>query len=124
MVVSCRYLGGGQLERIATARSVRVMERLEKVGDTLMRAAEKQDAAKATKLSPQAAALAENPPDLVCRSVVRSLDGGTWREQAEWVDDTHPDVLKFVALAVLTASGLIPEQESARGEGSGGSSAA
>ena len=122
-VVTCRYLGGGQLERIATARAVRVMERLEKVGDTMMRAAEKQGASTPKKLSPQDAALELNPPDLVCRSVVRALDGEALQKPAEWVDDTHPDVLKFVALGVLEASGLIDESESAQGEGSGGSSA-
>ena len=123
-LVTCRYLGGGQIERIATARAVRVMERLEKVGATMMEAAEKQGAAAAKAVSPQDKAVAEHPPDIVCRYVVRALDGDPLHDPTEWVDDTHPDALRFVALGVLAASGLVAESETDRGEGSGDSSAA
>ena len=69
--------------------------------------------------------LIEYPPDLVCARVVRSLDDTTTQsaEIQSWVDDTHPDVLKHVAVEVLRASGLIPETETDQGEDSGGSSA-
>ena len=62
----------------------------------------------------------------MCR-VVRSLDDAMTQSaeiaEAEWVDDTHPDALKHVAVEVLTASGLVPETETDQGEDSGGSSA-
>ena len=66
----------------------------------------------------------EYPPDLVCARVVRSLDGDMLLDELQaWVDDTHPDVLKHVAVEVLRESELIPETETESGEGSGGSSA-
>ena len=34
-LVTCRYLGGGQIERIQTARSVRAMERMERAGTSV-----------------------------------------------------------------------------------------
>ena len=40
-----------------------------------------------------------------------------------WVDETHPDALKHIALKLLDASQLIPETETESGEGLGGSSA-
>ena len=119
-IVSCRYLGGGQLERIATARAVRAMERMERAGEAFMKIVSDRESPTAGPVDP----LAENPPDLVCRYVVRALDGEPLSDVADWIDETHPDVLKFVALGVLTASGLIPEAETDRGEDSGGSSAA
>ena len=68
--------------------------------------------------------LIEYPPDLVCARVVRSLDDTvqTGAEIQTWVDDSHPDVLKHVAVEVLRESGLIPETETDQGEGSGDSS--
>ena len=67
----------------------------------------------------------EYPPDLVCARVVRSLDDDPKQgaEIQSWVDDSHPDALKYVAMEVLTASGLVPETETDQGEDSGGSSA-
>ena len=35
-VVTCRHYGGGQIERVATARSVRMMERTEKTGPVML----------------------------------------------------------------------------------------
>ena len=68
--------------------------------------------------------LSEYPPDLVCARTVRALDGdGYVTDIQAWVDETHPDVLKHVAVEVLTASGLVPETETDQGEDSGGSSA-
>ena len=69
--------------------------------------------------------LIEHPPDLVCARVVRELDGDTklGAEIQSWVDDSHPDALKHVAVEVLRESGLIPETEIESGEDSGGSSA-
>ena len=50
----------------------------------------------------------------------------TWRfsvtDLQAWVDETHPDALKHIALKLLDASQLIPETETESGEGSGGSS--
>ena len=37
-IVTCRYLGGGQMERIETARSVRAMERMKQAGPAFMTA--------------------------------------------------------------------------------------
>ena len=37
-IVTCRYLGGGQIERIQTARAVRAMERMEKAGGAFLQA--------------------------------------------------------------------------------------
>ena len=37
-IVTCRYLGGGQIERIQTARSVRAMERMKQAGPAFMSA--------------------------------------------------------------------------------------
>ena len=136
-VVTCRYLGGGQIERIQTARSVRAMERMERAGSAFLeviRDKEKRDeeaqTISAVKLEVMAETaldklLIEYPPDLVCARCVRSIDdnlmSGKYKIQS-WVNDTHPDALKHVAVAVLTASGLIPETETDQGEDSGGSS--
>ena len=135
-LVTCRYLGGGQIERIQTARSVRAMERMEHAGPAFLEAIrdketrdEDAETLSITKLEVMAETaldklLIEYPPDLVCARVVRSLDDQTTQgaEIQSWVDDTHPDALKHVAVEVLTASGLVPETETDRGEGSGGSS--
>ena len=132
-VVTCRYLGGGQIERIQTARSVRAMERMEKAGSAflgIIRDKEQRDEEAQTlsdtalKVMAETATdklLIEYPPDLVCARAVRALDDKDAEVQS-WVDDTHPDALKYVALEVLKASGLIPETETDQGEGSGGSS--
>ena len=136
-VVTCRYLGGGQIERIQTARSVRAMERMERAGTAFLdaiRDKEKRDeeaqTLSVTKLAVMAETaldklLIEYPPDLVCARVVRSLDGEPKQgaEIQSWVDDSHPDALKYVALEVLTSSGLAPETETDQGEDSGDSSA-
>ena len=135
-IVTCRYLGGGQIERIQTARSVRAMERMERAGTAFLdaiRDKEKRDedaqTLSATKLAVMAETaidklLIEYPPDLVCARVVRSLDDDPKHgaEIQSWVDDSHPDALKHVALEVLTASGLAPETETDQGEENGGSS--
>ena len=131
-LVTCRYLGGGQIERIQTARSVRAMERMERAGPAFLdaiRDKEQRDEDSGTlsveKQTPIEKLLIEYPPDLVCARVVRSLDDQTTQgaEIQSWVDDTHPGALKHVAVEVLRASGLVPETETDRGEGSGGSSA-
>ena len=69
--------------------------------------------------------LNEYPPDLVCERLVRSLDGVAilGSDLQAWVDETHPDALKHIALEMLRASQMIPETETESGEGSGGSSA-
>ena len=129
-IVTCRYLGGGQIERIQTAKAVRAMERLERAGPAFLgaiRDKEQRDEAADTKpaVIDEPAIdklLSEYPPDLVCARVVRSLDDGIAVVQA-WVDDSHPDVLKHVAVEVLTASGLVPETETESGKDYGGSSA-
>ena len=135
-VVTCRYLGGGQIERIQTARSCRAMERMERAGSAflgIIRDKEQRDedaqtlSDTALKVMSETATdklLIEYPPDLVCARAVRALDAyATATEEVQsWVDDTHPDALKHVALEVLSASGLIPETETDQGEGSGGSS--
>ena len=135
-IVTCRYLGGGQIERIQTARSVRAMERMEKAGGAFLQAIqdkELRDAGmqtlSATKLAVMAETatdklLIEYPPDLVCARVVRALDDKEYATDIQsWVDDTHPDALKHVAIEVLRESGLIPETETDQGEDSGDSSA-
>ena len=134
-IVTCRYLGGGQIERIQTARSVRAMERMERAGSAFLdaiRDKEQRDedaqTLSATKLAVMAETaldklLIEYPPDLVCARVVRSLDAHMLLDEIQsWVDDTHPDALKHVAIEVLRESGLIPETETDQGEGSGDSS--
>ena len=85
-IVTCRYLGGGQIERIQTARSVRAMERMKQAGPAFMsaireheeRLENKQQLSKA-KLAAMAQTatdklLNEYPPDLVCARVVREID--------------------------------------------------
>ena len=133
-IVTCRYLGGGQIERIQTARSVRAMERMERAGSAFLeviRDKEKRDEEAQTISAVTLEVMAETaldkllieyPPDLVCARVVRSLDDTTTQsaEIQSWVDDTHPDVLKHVAIEVLRESGLIPETETDQGEDSGG----
>ena len=134
-IVTCRYLGGGQLERIQTTAQVRQMERMERAGSAfleIVRDKENRDE-EAQKLSgtkekaetPIEGLLTTYPPDLVCARVVRSLDDVTTQsaEIQAWVDDSHPDALKHVAVEVLRESGLIPETETDQGEDSGGSSA-
>ena len=134
-IVTCRYLGGGQIERIQTARSVRAMERMERAGSAFLQAIsdrEKQmegdqqlstTALKVMSATPLDKLLIEYPPDLVCARVVRLLDDDPKQgaEIQSWVDDSHPDVLKHVAVEVLRASGLLQETETDQGEGSGGS---
>ena len=135
-IVTCRYLGGGQIERIQTARAVRAMERMERAGSAFLQAIsdkerrdEEAQTLSATKLAVMTETaidklLIEYPPDLVCARVVRLLDDHAAKDDIQsWVDDTHPDVLKHVAVEVLRESGLIPETETDQGEGSGGSSA-
>ena len=135
-IVTCRYLGGGQIERIQTARLVRALERMEHAGPAFLEAIrdkekrdEDADTLSVTKLKIMSETaidklLSEYPPDLVCARVVRSLDDQATQvaEIQSWVDDSHPDALKHVAVAVLTASGLVPETETESGEDSGGSS--
>ena len=135
-LVTCRYLGGGQIERIQTARAVRAMERMERAGTAFLEAIrdkerrdEEAQVLSATKRAVMAETtidklLGEYPPDLVCARAVRELDGDMTQtsEIQSWVDDTHPDALKHVAVEVLTASGLVPETETDQGEDSGGSS--
>ena len=107
------------------------MERMERAGPAFLdaiRDKEQRDEDSGTlsveKQTPIEKLLIEYPPDLVCARVVRSLDDQTTQgaEIQSWVDDTHPGALKHVAVEVLTASGLVPETETDRGEGSGGSS--
>ena len=132
-IVTCRYLGGGQIERIETAKAVRGMERLASAGSSFLEAVRdkrmENDQLSTTELALKVTAattldklLVEYPPDLVCARVVRSLDDGIADVQA-WVDDSHPDVLKHVAVQVLRESGLIPETETDQGKDFGGSSA-
>ena len=127
-IVTCRYLGGGQIERIETAKAVRGMERLASAGSSFLEAVrdKKMEATTAPKVISETTTLdkllIEYPPDLVCARVVRSLDDGIADVQA-WVDDSHPDVLKHVAVQVLRESGLIPETETDQGKDFGGSSA-
>ena len=135
-IVTCRYLGGGQIERIQTARSVRAMERMARAGSAFLDAIrdkeqrdEDAETLSVTKLEVMAETaldklLIEYPPDLVCARAVRALDAyATATEEVQsWVDDTHPDALKHVAVEVLRASGLVPETETESGEDSGGSS--
>ena len=136
-IVTCRYLGGGQIERIQTARSVRAMERMERAGSAFLeviqdkeRRDEEAQTLSVTTLAVMAETaidklLIEYPPDLVCARAVRSIDDAMIQsdEIQSWVDDTHPDALKHVAVEVLRESGLIPETETESGEDSGGSSA-
>ena len=77
-IVTCRYLGGGQIERIQTARSVRAMERMERAGSAFLEIIrdkeerdEKAQTLSVTKLEVMAETatdklLIEYPPDLVC----------------------------------------------------------
>ena len=130
-IVTCRYLGGGQIERIHTARAVRAMVRMEKAGSAFLQAlSEKEERDSSQPIedteekAPLDQLLSEYPPDLVCARVVRSLDDSrqTSEEIQMWVDDAHPDVLKHVASEVLRESGLVHETETEQGEDSGGSS--
>ena len=85
-IVTCRYLGGGQIERIQTARSVRAMERMERAGSAFLQAisdrekqmeGDQQLSTTALKVMSETTLdkqLIEYPPDLVCARVVRSLD--------------------------------------------------
>ena len=60
----------------------------------------------------------------MCARVVREIDGVAIHgdDLQAWVDETHPDALKQIALELLDASQLIPETKAQSGEGSGGSS--
>ena len=135
-IVTCRYLGGGQIERIQTARAVRAMERMEHAGPAFLEAIRDKEQREeeaytlsVTKLSVMAETaidklLNEYPPDLVCARLVRSIDDVAilGADLQAWVDETHPDALKHIALEMLRESELIPETEAESGEGSGGSS--
>ena len=134
-IVTCRYLGGGQIERIQTARSVRAMERMEKAGGAFLKAIEEHEKKleddqqlSNTKLAVMSETkldklLVEYPPDLVCARLVRSLDDVSivGADLQAWVDETHPDALKHIAVEMLRASELIPETETESGEDSGSS---
>ena len=136
-IVTCRYLGGGQIERISTAKSVRAMERMAKAGPAFMDAIreheermEDDQQLSNAKIAVMAETtidklLNEYPPDLVCARVVREIDGMAivGADIQSWVDEAHPYALKHIALEMLRESGLIPETEAESGEGSGGSSA-
>ena len=138
---TCRYLGTRQQGNIdlesnrlqADRRKAigedwagRMVEKVGKVVDDAEKA-QIERLAKLKREKPSEWGLARYPADLVCRQVIKALDGEAVKpEQVEaWLDDgPHPDVTKKIASTMLAASGLIPETESARGEGSGGSSAA
>ena len=65
--------------------------------------------------------------DLVCQQVdqgVRRASRSRMSDVDAWLDDgPHPSITRQIALTrCFSASGLIPEPESAQGEGSGGSS--
>ena len=135
VVVTCRHYGGGQIERVITARAVRIMERTERTGAVMLKSIreheerlrrEREEDKDAKSDDPIKDALAEHPPDLVCARVIRRLDSDAIRGDAliEWVDETHPDVLRHIAIAVLTEDHIIQETEHARGEGLGVSSVA
>ena len=127
-IVTCRRYGGGRQQRVQTRREVRTMERFERMGRAMAAAAEKHaealQAGRAEKPDPETVLVAQHPPDLVCMAVVRDLDGERIRGEdlLDWVDEAHPDVLRFVALAVYADAELAPETEDEQGEGSGGGS--
>ena len=127
-IVTCRYFGEGRQQRVKTRREVRQMERWEKMGKVISEAAdkhaEKVKAGDAPKPDPEKMLLAVFPPDLVCAQVVRDLDGERLQDddREDWVDDTHADVVRHVALEVMRESDVEPETEDEQGEGSGGSS--
>ena len=127
-IVTCRYFGEGRQQRVKTRREVRQMERWEKMGKVISEAADahaaKVKAGKVDKPDPEKMLLAVFPPDLVCCQVVRALDGEKLQDddREDWVDDTHADVVRHVAIEVLRESDVEPETEDEQGEGSGGSS--
>ena len=121
-IVTCRYLGGGQIERISTAKSVRAMERMAKAGPAFMSAIREHEERMEDDQQLSNVALAvlaettldkllnEYPPDLVCARLVRSLDDESivGADLQAWVDETHPDVLKHVAVEMLRESQMVP----------------
>ena len=133
-IVTCRYLGGGQIERIQTARSVRAMERMKQAGSAFMSAIREHEERMENQQQLSNATIAvmaettldrllnEYPPDLVCARLVRSLDDVAivGADLQAWVDETHPDALKYIAVEMLRASQMIPETETESGEGLGG----
>ena len=126
-IVTCRYIGAGRAEKIATKRAARGMERLERMGpETSKQIDEHQQKLKegTIRLDPDKMLLQTYPPDLVLTSVVKALDGERLRDddREDWVDEIHPDVAEFVALAVIRECELEAETEEEQGEDSGGSS--
>ena len=79
--------------------------------------AEKVRTGKVDKPDPEKVMLAVFPPDLVCAQVVRALDGELLHDDGreDWVDDTHSDVVRHVALEVLRESDVEPETEDEQG---------
>ena len=109
-IVTCRYFGEGRQQKVKTRREVRQMERWERMGKVISEAAdkhaEKVRAGDAPKPDPEKVMLAVFPPDLVCAQVVRALDGERLQDddREDWVDDTHADVVRHVALEVMRES--------------------
>ena len=89
-VVTCRTYGGGQIERVVTARATRLMERTERTGQVMLTSIKEHEARLNRERDEQGDrpddpiedALAEHPPDLVCARVVRRLDDDAVRGDA------------------------------------------
>ena len=136
-VVLCRYLGPRQQTAIGQEMTRRQAETrrttgedwaarlVERVGPDDEKA-HRERVAKLKRDDPTEWARQQWPDDLVCRVAIKARDGENDTPESidEWLDDgPHPDVVREIAVAVLSASKLIPETEADRGEGSGGSSA-
>ena len=137
-IVTCRYIGNVQLRKIDLAGYAQKSENRAVIGEewvARMTGLEQSDPERLkdheVKLEqqkvddPVAWALEQWPADFVCKYAIRAIDGtrASFDDIKEWIDDgLNPAVVKHIAVTVLRASGLIPESEQERGEGSGVSS--
>lgn len=139
-IVTCRYIGNLQIRKIDLAQYAQKAENRTAIGEewvARMTGIEQSDPGRLKdheakleqqkKDDPVEWALEQWPADFVCMYVIRAIDGlpASFDEVKEWIDDgLNPAVVKHIAVTVLRTSGLIPESERERGEGSGVSSVA
>ena len=131
-VVTCRYLGKRQQGKIALDQFSQQKENrgsqgedwLIKMSRVAVNDSDELEAHRARldkkkEEDPVEWALDRWPDDLVCKHAIKAFDGTDVDANmlVSWLEDgLHPDVTRHIAVAVLTASHLIPETKGERGE--------
>ena len=139
-VVTCRYLGPTQQGKIDLDIQVETAEKRNAAGEdwahkmvqavgTDAESIDQQEARieKKKHEDPVEWALDRWPQGLVCKHAIKAFDGTkmSHADIEDWLNQgPAPSVTRYIAMAVMVPSDLIPENEKRRGEDSGALSAA